>query len=633
MDFQTLSLQLQKYLSHVSPTELTHLFIGAITLLFFFALVFGLFGIWRKLTDSAPTLMTSLGILGTFAGIVVGLMHFDPANIDASIPNLLDGMKTAFITSLWGMLLAIIFKLLMITFEGIRWIIGFLWKFFNRLAGRVPLEKANAQTKPEDILRAINEQNKQLNAVRLALTGKTAKSSILGQIQQVQEEQRKQHQELIAEVVRLKTSLSGAEEESLISQIRLLRADEQKNHKQSLYYFMDFREKLWKELDEFSNMLSKSATEQVINALKEVITDFNKNLTEQFGDNFKALDASVKKLVDWQEHYKDQIAQMIRQYEAGVTAISATESSVKTISESSEKIPENMELLKLVLLRNRHQLLHLSKHLKAFQEIRDKAVEAIPEIRAQVDHTVKEMTACVQTTQEHYTQLLDRSDAYIKSHDEQTRALLGTFVETTNKGIESVRCGLEAGATEVQNTLGESAKAMDTRQQATARLLTEQQERLREQFDAHVLELKESTLAMTKNLTTEAKGLSESLKTTGTQVQRDSQAIQERVANSIEQMQKRLESALEAVFEQQAKAVQRSVEGLLSEMGKAVERTGSGVTQQLTAIDQSMQQEVQRVMTEMGQALAQITGQFTSDYRKLVQQMAEIVRAGSDSQR
>lgn len=50
-------------------------------------------------------------------------------------------------------------------------------------------------------------------------------------------------------------------------------------------------------LDDVGETLSRSATEQVIEAFQQVIVDFNQNLTEQFGDNFKALDASVGKLV------------------------------------------------------------------------------------------------------------------------------------------------------------------------------------------------------------------------------------------------------------------------------------------------------------------------------------------------
>src|SRR5690606_19842245 len=55
----------------------------------------------------APGLLTTLGILGTFVGISIGLANFDANDIDGSIPPLLDGLKTAFITSIVGIALSI----------------------------------------------------------------------------------------------------------------------------------------------------------------------------------------------------------------------------------------------------------------------------------------------------------------------------------------------------------------------------------------------------------------------------------------------------------------------------------------------------------------------------------------------
>ena len=62
--------------------------------------------------DYAPTLLTSLGILGTFTGIVSGLLNFDIEHIDTSISTLLGGMKTAFLTSVIGVCFSIGLKII-----------------------------------------------------------------------------------------------------------------------------------------------------------------------------------------------------------------------------------------------------------------------------------------------------------------------------------------------------------------------------------------------------------------------------------------------------------------------------------------------------------------------------------------
>lgn len=52
---------------------------------------------------------------------------------------------------------------------------------------------------------------------------------------------------------------------------------------------------------------AKSSKSETLDALEMVVKDFNKNLTTQFGDNFKQLNESVKAMITWQNNYKTQI--------------------------------------------------------------------------------------------------------------------------------------------------------------------------------------------------------------------------------------------------------------------------------------------------------------------------------------
>ena len=58
-----------------------------------------------------PSLLTTIGILGTFVGIYIGLHNFNITNIDRSIPGLLMGLKIAFTTSIVGIVGAILLKI------------------------------------------------------------------------------------------------------------------------------------------------------------------------------------------------------------------------------------------------------------------------------------------------------------------------------------------------------------------------------------------------------------------------------------------------------------------------------------------------------------------------------------------
>lgn len=70
--------------------------------------------IHRSLLEMIPDMLTSLGILGTFIGLVWGLKNFNPANYDAmtsSVASLVEGIKVAFLTSIYGLALALVIYL------------------------------------------------------------------------------------------------------------------------------------------------------------------------------------------------------------------------------------------------------------------------------------------------------------------------------------------------------------------------------------------------------------------------------------------------------------------------------------------------------------------------------------------
>lgn len=66
----------------------------------------------KRLLEMVPDIFTSLGILGTFIGLVWGLKDFQPNNYEAmtsSVSVLVDGIKVAFVTSIYGIAFSIIY--------------------------------------------------------------------------------------------------------------------------------------------------------------------------------------------------------------------------------------------------------------------------------------------------------------------------------------------------------------------------------------------------------------------------------------------------------------------------------------------------------------------------------------------
>ena len=67
----------------------------------------------KRLLEMVPDIFTSLGILGTFVGLVWGLKNFEPSNYEAmttSVASLVDGIKVAFLTSIYGIAMSIVYS-------------------------------------------------------------------------------------------------------------------------------------------------------------------------------------------------------------------------------------------------------------------------------------------------------------------------------------------------------------------------------------------------------------------------------------------------------------------------------------------------------------------------------------------
>ena len=67
----------------------------------------------KKILEMAPDIFTSLGILGTFIGLVWGLKSFEPSSYETmttSVSALVDGIKVAFLTSIYGIAFALIYS-------------------------------------------------------------------------------------------------------------------------------------------------------------------------------------------------------------------------------------------------------------------------------------------------------------------------------------------------------------------------------------------------------------------------------------------------------------------------------------------------------------------------------------------
>ena len=112
--------------------------------------------------------------------------------------------------------------------------------------------------------------------------------------------------------------------------------------------------------DEFAESVTKNGTEALIQALQEVMRDFNNKINEQFGDNFKQLNQAVGALLIWQENYKkwqedykEDVIALKDDFQKAKNGINEIEISFKKIQTHAQnfthislKMGENIDLLK-----------------------------------------------------------------------------------------------------------------------------------------------------------------------------------------------------------------------------------------------------------------------------------------------
>jgi len=460
-------------------------------------------------------LMTTLGVLGTFTGIFLGLLDFNVSQIDASVPKLLEGLKIAFATSIVGMGAAIGFRLLSAVLP-------------------TPTDTSTEAT-PEDILGSLR--------------------SINDSVDRSNESQK-------AALDEVRRAISSDGDSSLLTQIKLLRTSFQDGQKELIHEFRDF-----------AKTMAEQNSKALIEALENVIRDFNTKLNEQFGENFKQLNEAVGALLTWQENYKEHVETLEARIEAAVDGLESTRKAIEDISARTQTIPDTLDPLKDLLIGLQASVQNLEAHLQAVADLREKAINAFPVI----ENNIEKLTDDLKTT------VTDATDTMRSS------------VESQSKSFDELRKGYDA--------LRDSSRtAQDSFQTAFDQAIADHkkaQDKLREGYD----ELRKSA--------------SET---------RD--AFQSALDDALSGMQTNLDKAIDG----HAKTIDASTEALAAHVRTSWEDSQKRLNQQFETFDQQMQQELTRALEAMGQRLASLSEKFVNDYTPLTNRLRDVIQIAERSQ-
>lgn len=297
----------------------------------------------RRWIEQLPSMISTLGVLGTFAGITIGLLYFDTEDLDASIPILLSGLKTAFFTSLAGMIGSLFLS---------RQVNSALdekdggMSDIDMAAGQICKAVDAMNTTTKEAFEELRNQNKQQLEAQLHFyrTISETVSSLTTNIGELKGFSKKfdnvdavttSINSFIGECLEITSGIAGAQNEI---------SDEIKNFSMVLRSEVDEIEEKMKEtnnllvgkFDEFSELLKKSNTEALVDVMKSVTEEFQKQMNSLINkliqENFDQLNKSVESLNVWQQENKEMISSLTKQYKEMTANFEQTSTTLTKVS-------------------------------------------------------------------------------------------------------------------------------------------------------------------------------------------------------------------------------------------------------------------------------------------------------------
>ena len=176
-----------------------------------------------------------------------------------------------------------------------------------------------------------------------------------------------------------------------------------------------------RELQNFGKTLAENNAKIFIDALNETMKDFNKKLTEQFGENFKQLNIAVGRLLVWQENYKVTIERVTENLQKTIKGIDEVKNSVAKIEESAALITKSSE-----------QFLNLIVTANMYEQKLQKVLSEIQSVSESTSQSVKDLTTSMYDA-------IDNANAMTQRISATTNTALSKITDTTNQTIASMR--------------------------------------------------------------------------------------------------------------------------------------------------------------------------------------------------
>lgn len=628
-------------------------------------------------------LLPILGVIGTFAGICIGLADFNSNEIEKSVPLLLQGLKTAFWTSLIGTSLAVFFNvwysfkdkkdiddeddeipLLKLQIKELQAIsekfnsfldnqtinnnsLKKLAEFFNNNEDKnlkkfeeiknelkvLNDKQENTNSFYEDsllkleILDEINkkydknienfslwnenisalkensilnlEENKKLNSSTTEILTKLESiekinSNTLLKLESIEKIDENALSKLeLLEKVNTDTLNKNS---SIFENIELL-LDNFKNYKDEFSNFFKASESQSRELitafKEFATYMAEENSKAFIEALNKTIKDFNNNLIESFGSNFKQLNEAVIKLVDWQEHYKETIKSTTENQRVIFDSFTGIEKELQTFSSETKNINSIVTELSTITKESMEQNIKLNETLSVFSDLNSHAKELIPnlvEINNNIDNDIKIFNS-------YSNELIDNLNNFTNNLQNN----FSQYIDDINRGVkgstDSIVGIMEDSLKKIENNFDKSLENTDLKLKETSENIFTGIEKFNTDFSNNMKEQLDVFISNNENYSA---GINRLVKGT-----------------------------LEAIDESE-----KNNSKMIDENLKQIEKLNTELNNHLKVhvenIEKGLQDSLNRSLDSLGEVMAKISDRFAKDYGPLADKLREIVELSNN---
>jgi ABC-type transporter Mla subunit MlaD len=250
--------------------------------------------------------------------------------------------------------------------------------------------------------------------------------------------------DLANQLIAVRSALTGQDDSTLVSQLKLTRQDTN-----------DRLDSLKKSQSDFMEKMAENNSKALIQALQEVIRDFNAKINEQFGENFKQLNSAVGQLLQWQDNYRIQLSELIEREKISATAMQlSAERFAEVVTKSdvfaatSEKLVTILEGLETQLENLDTQRTNLAGNLESLGSLLLAASSSLPQVEDKIVDLTEQLNEGVRRNIDEMREGIEKTSATVHDTVVDAKRLLTDVISSANNDLNAHVKQLSEKATE-----------------------------------------------------------------------------------------------------------------------------------------------------------------------------------------